>query len=353
MATIRTRTTDDGELRYEVQIRLRGAEPETQTFRKLAAAKRWAQEREVALRSRRAFGRDLTSKATVGDLIARYGREKLAQLADSARPGRERHLAVWAERIGHVPAVEVHPDMLTRVLLELEADGAAPATLNRHLSAISRVLQIAVREWRLLEINPARALSRRAEPHGRDRWLVRSELEALLTACTESVNHELAPLVMVALASGGRQGELLELDWSSVDLGRRTMRFIRTKNGERRTVPLNAPAIDALRKLGPKPTGRVFSSPFPRTAWENAMERAGIRDFRFHDLRHTAASYWAMSGASLLDLAALLGHKTLAMVKRYAHLSPDHLSAVTDRAAAAFFTPTGGGDGPGGQSATG
>lgn len=110
----------------------------------------------------------------------------VSRLALRARSGRRRQNTPWADRIGHVPAVEMHSDMVTRVLMKLETAGAAPATLSRHLSAISRVLQIAVRDGRLLEIKVTRELSRRAEPHGRDRSLDQTELEAPIAAREES-----------------------------------------------------------------------------------------------------------------------------------------------------------------------
>jgi integrase len=126
-----------------------------------------------------------------------------------------------------------------------------------------------------------------------------------------------------------------------VDLDRRTVRFIDTKNGESRTVPLATVAVDVLRqwRKGRVPAGKVF--PYPTTeidvAWRAARGKAKLDDVRFHDLRHSAASYLAMSGASLMDIAAILGHKTLAMVKRYSHLSEQHTTAAIDRMAEKFL----------------
>jgi integrase len=139
---------------------------------------------------------------------------------------------------------------------------------------------------------------------------------------------------------------LLSLRWPDVDLKRGTLTFQQTKNGERRTVPLTGPALALMQqharvrridtvlvfpnKTGKRPVGI-------REAWEYAVKRADVADFRFHDLRHTFASYLAMNGASLLEIAEVLGHKTLAMVKRYAHLSEAHTRGVVERMNRAVF----------------
>jgi integrase len=142
---------------------------------------------------------------------------------------------------------------------------------------------------------------------------------------------------MMALSTGMRRGELLGLRWSEVDLDRGLARLIDTKNGEARAVTLTPTVRARLKDRKPK-TGLVFHAPGepdrpldPRGAFETACERAGLTDFVWHDLRHTTASYLAMSGATLAEIAAVLGHKTLAMVKRYSHLSDDHVSGVIER----------------------
>ena len=152
-------------------------------------------------------------------------------------------------------------------------------------------------------------------------------------------------VVVLALATGARRGELLRLRWPDVDLKRGTLTFQETKNGERRAVPLTGQAL----AYEPTCEGTALDTAlvFPdatgkrplgiREAFEGAVERAGIVDFRFHDLRHTFASYLAMNGATLAEIAEVLGHKTLAMVKRYAHLSEAHTRGVVERMNRAVF----------------
>jgi integrase len=156
----------------------------------------------------------------------------------------------------------------------------------------------------------------------------------------------MSTIVVLALATGARRGELLNLRWSDVDLKRGTLTFHQTKNGERRAVPLTGYALEVLTQHA---QGRRLDTPlvFPdrtgtrpigiREAFEWAVKRAGIANFRFHDCRHCAASYLAMNGASLAEIAEVLGHKTLAMVKRYAHLSEAHTAGVVARMNQAIF----------------
>src|SRR5262249_55585962 len=162
------------------------------------------------------------------------------------------------------------------------------------------------------------------EPRGRVRYLSDQERQRLLAACQQSHNPYLHTVVVLALATGARRGELMGLRWPDVDLRRGTLTFQMTKNGERRSVPLTGHALDLMREharvrridttlVFPNETG---NKPLHiRDAFENAVKRAGIAQFRFHDLRHSCASYLAMQGAQLLDIATVLGHKSLQTTK--------------------------------------
>ena len=136
--------------------------------------------------------------------------------------------------------------------------------------------------------------------------------------------------MIVALNTGLRLGKLLGLTWERVDLSRGVIRLEVTKSGRRREVPLNTESYHALVTLNPKASGRVFRSKSVRKAYENAVSNAKLDDVNFHTLRHTFASWAVMRGVSLKELQELLGHGTLAMTMRYAHLAPERLrSAVT------------------------
>jgi len=141
--------------------------------------------------------------------------------------------------------------------------------------------------------------------------------------------------------------EILSLRWCDVDMQRQVITIDKTKNGERRVLPLTGHGLELMRYHAlyqRTDTELIFPRQMEpdkpmsiREAWVSAVKRAGITNFRFHDLRHSAASYMAMGGATLLEIAEVLGHKTLSMVKRYAHLSEAHTAGVVARMNQAIF----------------
>ena len=180
------------------------------------------------------------------------------------------------------------------------------------------------------------------ENQGKVRFLVRDERDRLLAVCRDARSAFLYPVVVLALATSMRKGEILKLRWADVDLEARSVVLHETKNGERRRVSLLAFAVDALRSWG-KLRQLNDDREFPITtgaldyAWQKARADAELNDFRFHDLRHTTGSYLAMGRCSPLEIAEVLGHKSLAMVKRYAHLWEDHTKSVVERMNASLF----------------
>jgi integrase len=137
--------------------------------------------------------------------------------------------------------------------------------------------------------------------------------------------------VIVALNTGLRRGELLGLTWGRVDLSRGVIRLELTKSGRRREVPMNDDSYRALVGLGPKTDGQVFKTRYIQTAYNNAVATAKLDDVNFHTLRHTFASWAVMRGVTLKELQELLGHASLAMTMRYAHLAPEHLRTAVSR----------------------
>jgi integrase len=163
----------------------------------------------------------------------------------------------------------------------------------------------------------------------------------LLAAVKASDYPYLNVITLIAITTGARRGEIFGLRWRDIDLTARRAVLHKTKNSERRSLTLVGPVVDELKKhrkirsltndyLFMPNGGRSFEF---RNAWNKALQDAEITDFRFHDLRHCCASYLAMNGATTAEIAAVLGHKTLAMVKRYSHLSDEHVRDVVERTA--------------------
>lgn len=204
-----------------------------------------------------------------------------------------------------------------------------PASVNRELATLRHLLRLA-EEWGYLERAPRIRLAK--EPEGRLRYLEQEEAARLLTACGRSRCPHLRVIVTLALNTGMRKSEILGLTWERVDLARGVLQLEQTKNGRRREIPMNRAVYDVLSSLpraiggGPlfrKANGAAWAS--IRTAFERAVETAKLTDFRFHDLRHTFASWLVQRGRSLKEVQEALGHRTLAMTMRYAHLSPERL----------------------------
>lgn len=338
MANIRERKNGKGELTYQVTVRLKGHPPQIATFKRKTDAKKWASNTEAAIREGRHFKTTEAKRHTLSDLIVRYIRDVLPAKPKS-QIKQARQLKWWKDEIGYCTLADITPALIGEARDKLQK-GRQPATVVRYMAALSHAFTIAVNEWGWLEDNPLRKVRKPIEPRGRVRFLDEDERARLLNACRQSDCEALYPVVVLALSTGMRQGEILSLTWPQIDLVRGYIYLSETKNGERRTVPLVSHAkelIGDLSKVRRIDTKLLFSSTIKpqspvaiRRPWGDALKMAGIQDFRFHDLRHTAASYLAMNGASLAEIAEILGHKTLQMVKRYAHLSEQHTSRVLE-----------------------
>lgn len=343
MASIEKRKTAKGDVRYRAVIRKRGYPPQRQTFSRRTDATRWIKQTEAEIEQGVHLKSIEAKKHTLSELIERYIERYIAD----KRKDRKRipQLRWWQSQLGDYLLIEMTAPRLSE-MKETLRKGKSPATVNRYLAALSHVFTKAVKEWEWMDSNPMRKVERFTEPRGRVRYLDESEKDRLLQSCKDHPVTELYPIVILAISTGMRQGEILNLKWQDVDLNRGRCVLHDTKNGERRAVPIVGLAKSVLtdwskiRKLN---TDLVFSGRNPRTPifirkpWMEAVADAELEDFRFHDLRHTAASYLAMSGASLAEIAEILGHKTLSMVRRYAHLSEGHTSEVVQRMAEKYL----------------
>jgi len=346
MAYIQERKTDDGKTHYRVQIRLRGHPTTTATFERKTDAKLWAQQTEAAMREGRHFKTAEAKKHTLGELINRYIENVIPTKPKNAAACTAQ-LKWWKTQIGHCLLSDLTPSLIgeqrDKLLKGITFKGTSrsPATVVRYLAALSHALTIATREWGWIEDSPMRKVTKPKEPRGRVRFLDDKERGSLLIACQESSNPYLYLAFVLSLSTGMRQGELMNLRWENIDPFRGRITLHETKNGERRVVPLQGLALELLQKHLSNKTldiGLLFPSkedpckPMDlRFPWEQALKKAGIKGYKWHDNRHSCASYLLMNGASLAEIAEVLGHKTLAMVKRYAHLSETHTSNIIEK----------------------
>ncbi|MBX7149424.1 site-specific integrase [bacterium] len=355
MATIENRITSDGKKSFRVKIRLRGYPIQSATFERLTDARKWVQQTESAIREGRHFKTSEAKRHTLSEMIDRYIRDELPKKPRSLR-NQKTQLLWWKERIGTYLLSDVTTPLIVSCRDKLASEPIneknptklrTPATINRYLAALSHVFTIAVKEWGWVEDSPLRKVSKPKEPRGRVRFLADDERERLLIACKESSNPYLYNIVVLCLSTGARKMEILSLRWKQVDFYRGVIVLDDTKNGDRRVLPLTGLAL-GLMKAHSKvrniesdlvfPSGQKPQKPVEiKKAWEAALAKAKIENFRFHDLRHSTASYLAMNGATLAEIAEVLGHKTLQMVRRYSHLSEAHTIKVVANMNAKIF----------------
>jgi len=215
-----------------------------------------------------------------------------------------------------------------------------PATVNREIGCLRHMFNKAI-AWGYLKKNSVTEVKSLKEPPGRVRYLIKEEIEALLKAINQlprGCGEYLRPIVVLALNTGMRKGEILNLKWKDIDLEGRKITIIKSKNNQVRIIPINDTLYHELKKIKRESCDEfVFSNrngdPFGnvRKSFERALKIANITDFTFHDLRHTFASHLVMSGCNLRAVQQLMGHKDIKMTMRYSHLSKEHLQEAVSK----------------------
>jgi len=329
--TFRKHKSRDGSITFTATVRICGYAAAAKTFPTKRAAADWAEATEEMLRDQKKRGagvrRDV-AVLTVGDLLIEFladpETQKLRTFDDT-----HRLCSWWLQRHGTLRALELNVLELRKAREELRR-GRSDGTVNRYLSAMRSAwnwgrtagLIPTERRW------PERLLL--TEPRGRMRFLSDDELASLLNVAREH-SVQMYAAIVVSIATGIRQGELLRLDWPDIDLTKQTLRVHITKNDEPRTVHLPESACEALKALKAEKV-RSLAAVFAmedgmrlrkstlEARWRTIRDRVPLADFHWHDLRHSCASFLAQNGATLLQIAEQLGHKSLQMVQRYAHL---------------------------------
>lgn len=260
----------------------------------------------------------------------RYEREHVSKLAaQETYPVFLKHFRTF---FGDRTLAEITPKLIVAYKTWRYAAGVKPATINRELTCLKKAFNLAKREWEWCRDNPVSRVSMEKEANKRDRWLTEEEETRLLAACPPWLRE----IVIFALHTGMRLGEILALTWQGVDLFRRTVTVFRSKNGERRTIPINQTVLELLKDKArvrridsnlvfPSRTGTRIDGNHLRRAFRPAVKDAGITDFHFHDLRHTFATRLVQAGVDLYKVQRLLGHKSPIMTQRYAHHYPESL----------------------------
>lgn len=323
MATLRKRSNGHW------QARVRKANQNiTQTFINKVDAERWAKQVEVEMQKGSYTNLVLAERTTFAEIIERY----IVEVLPTMRGGKADYIRLKA--LARRPIAKLNMVTLTPRKIAQHRDERlkeiAPATVIRELSYFSSIINYARKEWGININNPVSLVTKPKNPQGRCRILDDGETRALFEALKPTGRRSIwiLPLVRLALETAMRRSELLGLRWEHIDIERRTIFLQLTKNGTSRTVPLSTHALRVLNEMPHHIDGRVFpiTHEVVSQAFNRAKKRAAIKDVRFHDLRHMAITRLAEKLPNLIELSAVSGHKSLAMLKRYYHPNPELLA---------------------------
>ncbi|HEY4832289.1 MAG TPA: site-specific integrase [Waddliaceae bacterium] len=333
MASIQKRINKNGTSHWRVLIRLKGYPTVCNHFDRKKEAEDWAQAIERQIKAGKYKFERANHQRTFLELTDRYKTDGLLDHLKSAKDVL-RHLEYWKGRLGAYALVHLHSDLLSKeraLLLETPIAKRLKrnsATVNRYIASLSSCLSYA-KKLRWIDENPCSDLTKLKESKGRDRTLNADEADRLLAECRESQNPYLYCITLMAITTGMRQGEILKLEWSHMDLEAHIAHIKESKNGRPRSVPLVSEIVEELKKLynvrNPAKTlafasKTAFGKIDIKKAWQVAAKKAGLNDVHFHDLRHTYSTEASKQGASTIELSTAMGHRTLQMLDRYTHM---------------------------------
>lgn len=345
MAHIKRHILKTGKVRWRGIVKIAGKQ-QCRTFDKRGDALRWSQK----LESNQYHIAHVEYSHTVADMITRYLDEVLPvkMVADSTRERQHHQLLWWRGQIGHLKLCDVTQFVIADKRNVLHARPLQPATVNHYLAALSGVFTHAMKNWAWINKNPVSLVTKPPLPPGVVRYLTPEELARLLRAARAEEKKPIYDIIVLALATGARKNELLTIKLADVDSERKRIIIHDTKNHESRGLHISGEALQIVRCYADNQEKRqIYLFEYAlrhvpltiETEWRRVRAKARLDNFRFHDLRHTFASYMAMNGESTMVISEALGHKKLEMVKRYAHLCDSHTgNAIADMTSKFIFS---------------
>jgi len=334
MASIFKRKNANGTTVWRAVVRIKGYPSVCTHWDRKQEAEDWAHDVERQIKAGQFKFDQHKQLHTFSELVDRYISDGALEHHRSA-DDTLCHLNYWKGRLGAYALVHLTPDLIGKERQTLlntpttKGKKRSAATANRYISSLSSSLSYAARQLRWISENPCINLKKLKENPGRDRILTEEEILRLLDACRQSRSPYLFCIVLISLTTGARQGEILSLEWKHIDFENKLAFLKETKNGRPRSISLADPIIKELQKLYEsrnlhKPLVFASKTAFGRIdikkAWQQALKRAEITHCRAHDMRHTFCTLAASQGASNLELATAMGHRTLEMLQRYTHL---------------------------------
>lgn len=323
MASFRQRNN-----KWQARVSRDGYPDQVKTFETRTDAERWARYVESEMDKGQFVNILEAQRTTLKEIILRY----VAEVTPTMKSATEDTIRLKA--IARKPIADWSLANLNSTRVAAYRDErlkqVSNGTVIRELAYLSSIINHARREWGINTSNPVLHVRKPVSPAGRTRILSRDETLKLLKSLepTGRQNIWTRPVVQLALETAMRRGELLRLRWGDIDLIKATAFLTDTKNGAPRTVPLSTTAIGVLSALPRSICGNVFPLKYFTldAAFKRAVRRSGLIDFHFHDLRHTAITAMAKKLPNLIELSAVTGHKSLAMLKRYYHPNVEDLA---------------------------
>jgi len=313
---------------WQARIRRKGYPEITDSFLTKLDAERWARSVESEMDKGHFADCIKSQQTTLKEIILRYVQE-VTPTMKSAKEDAIRLRAIARKPISSWSLTKISSSRIAEYR-DLRLNEVSAGTVNRELAYLSSIINHARREWGITIQNPVQQVRKPTSPPGRTRTLSEDEEKKLLVSLEPLGRRSpwTYPIVMLALETAMRRSELLALLWENIDLKRQTAFLPDTKNGSSRKVPLTLAAVGVLSKLPRNISGVVFPVKYFTldAAFKRAVKRAGLIDFRFHDLRHTAISKMAEKLPNLIELSAVTGHKSLSMLKRYYHPDAEALA---------------------------
>lgn len=323
MATFRYRAN-----RWQARVRRLGAPDQTKSFLTRQDAERWARSVEVAIDKGSFVSSSGSQRTNLRELILRYIKEVTPSMKGAKEDAIRLH-AIARREISTLALSSLTPEVLGRHR-DARLKEVCAGTVIRELAYFSSVINHARREWGIHMQNPVVDVRKPVSPPGRNRILNSDERVKLLLAVKAQGRQSrwLEPVVILALETAMRRGELLALTWRDIDLQQQIAQLHTSKNGQPRTVPLSKFATSTLSQLPRQISGEVFpiTACALAAAFKRAVKRSGLVDLHFHDLRHNAITGIANKLPNLIELSAVTGHRSLRMLQRYYHPNPADLA---------------------------
>jgi len=318
--------TKRNEGQWQAKIRKKGHNTHTKTFSTKAKAQQWARMVESEMDRGIFLSTTVAENTSLSEIIDRY----LLEVAPTKKSEDDiKYRGKLLKRtLGHLALAAITP-IIVKEYRDTRLESVKGDTVRKEISLLGRVLKLAQREWDIYlpRGNPVDSISMPPKGKGRDRRLHDGEEEALLTTA-KNYGGFIEDVIIIALETGTRRGEITSLQWNNINFKNRTAILKDTKNSDDRTVPLSSKAVEVIKRQIHHISGFVFPirGDSITKAFGRICKKAGIEDLRFHDLRHEATSRFFEKGFETMEVSAITGHKDLAMLKRYTHLKAEDLA---------------------------